>query len=64
MKITEKQLRILSIILFLIGTGIVVMTKNYNIKHQDDPDLFGKWFGIFIMIFGLILLVPWIRKRG
>lgn len=63
MKITEKQLRLLSGLLFLIGAIIVVLTNNFNAKHPDDPILFGKWTGIGVMIIGLVLLAPWVKDK-
>jgi len=63
MKITEKQLRILSGLCLLAGAIVVILTKSYNANHIDDPNNFGKWTGIAIMIIGLILLAPWVKNK-
>ena len=63
MKITSKQLRFISGFLFLIGAIIVVLTLNFNSKHPGDPNIYGKWAGIGVMIIGLVLLAPWIKDK-
>jgi hypothetical protein len=63
MKITNKQLRILSGILLLAGAILGVLTSNFNKSHPHDPNVYGKWISIGIMIIGLVLLAPWVKEN-
>jgi uncharacterized protein YjeT (DUF2065 family) len=63
MKITSKHLRLISGFLFLSGTIIIAITFSYNSKHPEDPNTYGRWVGIGVMIIGLILLAPWIKDK-
>ena len=63
MKITQKHLRLLSGVLVLLGVVITVLTRDYNANHPDDPNNFGQWLGIGIMIAGMLLLAPWIKNE-
>ena len=63
MKITEKQLKILSGLCFLAGAIVLILTKSYNANHIGEPNNYGKWIGIAIMIIGLVLLAPWVKKK-
>lgn len=63
MKITNKTLQILSGFCFLLGVIIGLVGRRYNINHPDDPNTYWKWISIGIMIIGLILLMPWIKKQ-
>jgi hypothetical protein len=63
MKITQKHLRLLSGFLLLIGAIVGILTGNFNTKHPEDPNVYGKWISIGIMIIGLVLLAPWIKEK-
>jgi drug/metabolite transporter (DMT)-like permease len=63
MKITQKHLRVLSGILILLGAIIAVLTRNYNAGNPDDPNHYGQWLGIGLMIAGLVLLAPWVKDQ-
>jgi hypothetical protein len=62
MKITEKQLRILSGILFLGSIMIYFLTRKFHAHNPDDPD-YGKLVGVGVAIIGLILLAPWVKDK-
>ena len=64
MKIANKSLQILAGVCFLLGVIIELIARKYNSNHPDDPNVYGKWIGIAIMIIGLILLMPWIKDKG
>jgi len=63
MKITNKTLQILSGFCILVGVIIGLVTRKYNANHPEDPNIYGKWIGIAIMIIGLILLMPWVKDK-
>jgi hypothetical protein len=63
MKLTDKHLQILAGLVFLLGTIVIILTKNYNKTHIDDPNLYGRWIGISLFIIGFILLMPWKKKK-
>jgi len=63
MKITQKQLRILSGFCILLGAIVVVITNYLTDKNLSEPNKIWKWAGIGIMIVGLILLMPWVEKK-
>lgn len=63
MKITQKHLRLLSGFLILLGAVVAVLTRNYNANNPDDPNNYGQWLGMVIMIIGLVLLAPWIKDK-
>jgi len=48
MKISEKQMKIVAGLFFIIGVIVAA-----NISH---------WIGIFIMIAGMFFLMPWKKK--
>jgi hypothetical protein len=55
MEITQKKLRIISGLLFIIAGIVFAVTK---------PNPFGKYASIGIMIIGLVCLAPWIKDKG
>jgi len=63
MKITQKHLRRLSGFLILIGVIASILISNFNTKHPEDPNVYGKWISIGIMIIGIVLLAPWIKEK-
>ncbi|MCK4699749.1 MAG: hypothetical protein KAT38_05430 [Bacteroidales bacterium] len=46
----KKTLSTIMLVCFLTGAIVVILTKSYNANHIDDPNNFGKWTGIAIMI--------------
>ncbi len=63
MKISDKQMKILSGAFFLIGAIVVAYTRNYNKTHESDPNNYGKWIGIFLFFAGMLLLMPWRKNK-
>jgi hypothetical protein len=63
MKITNKTLQFLGGFCFLAGAIVGLIVRKYNANHVEDPNTYGKWIGIAIMIIGLILLMPWIKNK-
>ena len=63
MKLTQKHLRLISGILILLGAVIAVLTKTYNSNNPENPNNYGSWLGIIVMITGLIFLMPWIKDK-
>ncbi len=64
MKLTQKNLRLLSGLLILLGIVITVLTRNYNANNPEDLNKYGQWLGIGIIILGIILLAPWIKDKN
>jgi len=62
MKITNKQFRLLSGLFYLLGALVVVYTKVYNKNHPEDPNSYGLWIGIVLIILGMVFLIPWNKK--
>ena len=54
MKITQKKLRIISGILFIIGGIVYAVTK---------PNPFGKYTSIGIIIIGWVFMAPWVKDK-
>jgi hypothetical protein len=52
MRMTPKQLRLLSGLLVLAGAIVDVLTEGK-----------GRYVGIGIMVVGIILLMPWIKEK-
>ena len=63
MKISEKQINILSGLCILTGLIIVLITRKYNTENPDNPNLYGKWIGIAFAVIGMIFLTPWQGKK-
>lgn len=63
MKLTQKHLKVLSGVFFLLGVVIIILTKTYNKNNPEDHNNYGKWLGVFIMIIGLVFL-PWIKDKN
>jgi uncharacterized protein YjeT (DUF2065 family) len=63
MKITNKFLQILGGFCFLAGAVIGLIIRQYNVNHPEEPNSYGKWIGIAVMIIGLILLMPWVKDK-
>ena len=57
-------MKILSGIFSLIGVIVTAYTSHYNKTHENDPNSYGHWVGIFLLFVGLILLMPWKKKKN
>jgi hypothetical protein len=62
MKITDRQLKILGGLSFLIAAIMIVLIDNYDINHKSELPGYGKWLAYFILITGFVLLMPWKKK--
>jgi preprotein translocase subunit SecG len=63
MKITDRHLKILGGLAFLIASIMLVLINNYDKSHQPDLPGYGKWLAYFVFIIGFVLLMPWKRKQ-
>jgi len=64
MKLSNSQMKILSGIFSLIGVIVAAYTSRYNKTHENDPNNYGHWIGIFLLFVGLILLMPWKKEKN
>jgi hypothetical protein len=63
MKFTQKHLNIISGLLMLLGGVVYALTASFNKSHPDDPNHYGKWIAIALIITGMFFLMPWIDKK-
>ena len=63
MKISEKTIKIISGILFLLGIVIIIYVQYYNSLNKFNPSEIGELIGYSFLFIGLALLIPWRNKK-
>ena len=62
MKISDKQMKILSGFFLLLGAIVVAYSINFNKAHESDPNNYGKWIGLSLFLVAMVFLMPWKKK--
>ena len=63
MKLSNNQLKIFSIIFFVLGAIINTYTYFYNKNHPADPNSYGRYLSWVLFIVAMFFLMPWNKQK-